>query len=443
MGAGVCTPALPRVLPRSCLCPPAHPRVPTTRPLTLNPNQPPAAVIEAGAFWRAPFRAMMTARQLSEYHVLDSEEAVGGAGGGGVHQHGGKLALAQVEVARAADFGANDRTYWTRTHLGRLLQPGDMAQGYDTANANLVEDEFEKAVHKVCVRACARWGWGQSAGAWACPRVLRPPLRRAAPLTPCAPSLPGHTRARASSRQGMSVPDVVLVRKSYEDKRKRRQRHGQGQQRSWKLKRMAVDRSEVDEGMLRGKQVTALEQEQADMEQFLQARAGALPAAVHDRLQGGVWGVPRAAAAAAVRLFTAPALTALLALCACSTHIRFCRSWKRTPSCAQGWRSTKTRPQRSRHGGGSSRRRAWSRARRARRRRATTTCQRCRWRSCWTTWRRWSLGVRGWNEWGGEGAQRRGRALLTRALTLPPCLLPRCAQMARRRKKRTAMAAAT
>ena len=62
---------------------------------------------------------------------------------------GGRWGLASAEVARAADFGSNDRTCFTRTHLGHLLHPGDHAVGYDVANANLVDPELEKAVHKV------------------------------------------------------------------------------------------------------------------------------------------------------------------------------------------------------------------------------------------------------------------------------------------------------
>lgn len=43
----------------------------------------------------------------------------------------------------------------------------------------------------------------------------------------------------ASLAQGLTLPDAVLVRKSYEDKRRRRRARGE-QQRPWKLKRMAV-----------------------------------------------------------------------------------------------------------------------------------------------------------------------------------------------------------
>ena len=45
--------------------------------------------------------------------------------------------------------------------------------------------------------------------------------------------------------QGGGLPDVVLVRKSYEEKRRRRR--AKGQQRAWKLKRLAVDAGGEDE----------------------------------------------------------------------------------------------------------------------------------------------------------------------------------------------------
>ena len=55
-----------------------------------------------------------------------------------------------------SDFGRNDATFFARTHLGHLLHPGDTAMGYDVANANLVDPEVEKAIHKV--RACVLSG---------------------------------------------------------------------------------------------------------------------------------------------------------------------------------------------------------------------------------------------------------------------------------------------
>ena len=40
--------------------------------------------------------------------------------------HGGRMEGADVTVARAVDFGANDVTYFTRTHLGHVLNVGEL-----------------------------------------------------------------------------------------------------------------------------------------------------------------------------------------------------------------------------------------------------------------------------------------------------------------------------
>ena len=178
-------------------------------------------VLEAPAYWRSPFRALMSSRQLVEYIVLDIE-VVDGRGNAG-YAHHGRWSLAECTVARLSDFGANDRTYSARTHLGNILHPGDHAMGFDVANANIVDSDFEAATHR---------GWAS--------------------------------------------PDVVLVRKSYEERRQRRR--SRGARRAWKLKRMAVEYDDDDEhgskaGMSgRGQRagLSASELEQADMERFLE-----------------------------------------------------------------------------------------------------------------------------------------------------------------------------
>lgn len=159
--------------------------------------------LETGAFWRTPLRPIVSSRQLVEYVVLDVEPIDGssyahsGGGGGG---KGGtkKLALAEVQLARVTDFGANDKTVFARTHLGNLLHPGDHAFGYDLVNANAASDDLDKAVQR-----------------------------------------------------GLALPDVVLVRKSYEEKR--RAKKAKGAVRAWKLERMAVEQGdEVGAAMASG-----------------------------------------------------------------------------------------------------------------------------------------------------------------------------------------------
>ena len=66
------------------------------------------------------------------------------------------------QVARASDFGRNDRTLFARTHLGHLLHAGDTALGFDLAAANLADGDLEKAIERglvlpdvILVRHCA------------------------------------------------------------------------------------------------------------------------------------------------------------------------------------------------------------------------------------------------------------------------------------------------
>jgi nonsense-mediated mRNA decay protein 3 len=56
-----------------------------------------------------------------------------------------KYALADVEVAREADFGQNDETFHVVTHLGNLLQVGDIVLGYDLV-ASVLPSEAEWAL---------------------------------------------------------------------------------------------------------------------------------------------------------------------------------------------------------------------------------------------------------------------------------------------------------
>ena len=48
-----------------------------------------------------------------------------------------------LQVARVADFGANDTVLSTVTHLGHVLRPGDRAMGYDLEHANVTDDALE------------------------------------------------------------------------------------------------------------------------------------------------------------------------------------------------------------------------------------------------------------------------------------------------------------
>ncbi|KAL2691799.1 ribosome-binding protein [[Neocosmospora] mangrovei] len=145
----------------------------------LDPQTLQTCDISAPIYWRAPFLSLTDTHELVEFIVMDIEPT---------NTQKGKWTLAEATVARASDLGHNDRTYFTRTHLGRFLQPGDSAMGYLLSGTVFNNTEYEAI--------------------------------------------------EASNQYGSTIPDVVLVKKHYPRRRKNRNRN-------WKLKRMDKDEGEL------------------------------------------------------------------------------------------------------------------------------------------------------------------------------------------------------
>jgi len=95
---------------------------------TIDPRTMKVTDFLASAYWKDNFPALMNSRQLVEFVVLDIEPT-------GVST--GKFQQANVTVARSADLGENEVTFDTLTHLGNLLNAGDLVLGYDLTRANL------------------------------------------------------------------------------------------------------------------------------------------------------------------------------------------------------------------------------------------------------------------------------------------------------------------
>lgn len=163
-----------------------------TDPQTLQ-----VAELSAAVYWRTPFDSLASITDLVEFTLLDVESS------GRAH---GKMLLADAQVALAGAFrssgGAdedemmlddyelstgNEQIYHTRTHLGAILQPGDAALGFHLSHANFNSDDFA---------------------------------------------------ALPSAR----LPDVILVRKSYPNRRKK------NRGRNWRLKSMAKEAEEGGDG---------------------------------------------------------------------------------------------------------------------------------------------------------------------------------------------------
>lgn len=138
-------------------------------------------------YWREPFPALCTIPEMVEFLVLDIEITGQTAHG----PHGQSIqkfiaAEAQVSPMNASTFGESDMVYTVPTHLGHILQPGDTVMGYYLTTAN-----------------------------------FNSPMWDAVP----------------ESRR----PDVVLVKKSYPDRKRRSKRN-------WKLKSIAKEAEDPNSG---------------------------------------------------------------------------------------------------------------------------------------------------------------------------------------------------
>ncbi|KAG9095672.1 hypothetical protein FRC06_009547 [Ceratobasidium sp. 370] len=146
------------------------------------------ADLAAPVYWRTPFDSLATISDLVEFTVLDVEPS---------GKTNGRWVLADAQVAPNGAFqggmeldeggGGADGIYHTRTHLGGILQPGDTALGYLLSRANFNSDEFD---------------------------------------------------ALDSAR----VPDVILVKKTYPNRRKKHRT------RAWRLRSIAKEANEEGEG---------------------------------------------------------------------------------------------------------------------------------------------------------------------------------------------------
>ncbi|KAK9454161.1 NMD3 family-domain-containing protein [Dipodascopsis uninucleata] len=158
--------------------------------------------LQPPTFWRSPFTSLTTAANFSEFMVLDIEPT-------GVMK--GKWALADATIARSADMGRNDNTYYVRTHLGGILHPGDTALGYFLSNVNFNHELWDTLDQD-------------------------------------------------------NVPEVILVKKSYPRKKRNKGRN-------WRLKRMAKEYNEMeDSGSALSAKQKQIEQDRVerDYELFLQ-----------------------------------------------------------------------------------------------------------------------------------------------------------------------------
>lgn len=132
------------------------------------------AELNTQQYWRTPFGAFCSKKQLSEFTVLDVEK--------NRDTLKAKYCQADVYLMRNNDMGGSDAQFHCRTHLGHLLTAGDTVLGFDFTTTNLNDANLEL-------------------------------MKRD------------------------DIPDVVLCRKIFGDRKKRNRK------RKWKLKGLPVERT--------------------------------------------------------------------------------------------------------------------------------------------------------------------------------------------------------
>lgn len=112
----------------------------------IDPRTAQMAEVQNMAFWKYPFEAICNPKHMVEFVVMDVEivrdnEKKNFPGQGPVSF---RHVLADVWVVKASELGINENTIHTRSHLGHLLKVGDSVLGYDLAEANINNADFEK-----------------------------------------------------------------------------------------------------------------------------------------------------------------------------------------------------------------------------------------------------------------------------------------------------------
>lgn len=112
----------------------------------IDPLTGQTANIESDAYWRDPFRPVVTAARtrLTRYVVLGKDPVY-------MERNQSKrnvsrkqrTKLALITSARESDLGANDSTLEECSHLGYLMKSGDISLGYDLKDVQLVDDEAD------------------------------------------------------------------------------------------------------------------------------------------------------------------------------------------------------------------------------------------------------------------------------------------------------------
>jgi nonsense-mediated mRNA decay protein 3 len=101
--------------------------------------------VSSVVYWKHPFEILCQPKHLVEFYVIDVEPINDYKRGTGHSHVSTKHSLADVWVVRSNNVGASDvAPTCCRTHLGFLLNAGDLVYGYDLKNSNVNNPLFDE-----------------------------------------------------------------------------------------------------------------------------------------------------------------------------------------------------------------------------------------------------------------------------------------------------------
>ncbi|XP_014241897.1 60S ribosomal export protein NMD3 [Cimex lectularius] len=112
----------------------------------IDPSSSQIAEVTGTNYWRDPFKSIFNPKQLSQYIVMDIEPIADSErklfpGQGHISI---KHVLCDVWLVKESDLGMTESTIHTRSHLGHILKPGDTVLGYNLNESNVNDDNFDK-----------------------------------------------------------------------------------------------------------------------------------------------------------------------------------------------------------------------------------------------------------------------------------------------------------
>lgn len=104
----------------------------------LDPKTLRAGEITGTLYWRKPFQALMSSREMVEFYVLECQL---------MPITNGNFQLGLVTVCLSSEVGEG-REWIVQSHLGGILGPGDLVKGYLLENRNFNNEDLDEGRYK-------------------------------------------------------------------------------------------------------------------------------------------------------------------------------------------------------------------------------------------------------------------------------------------------------